>query len=696
MEIWMRARIPVQRIDSCIRSLEKLNIEYQARKKSRKKTTQGYKDQDAVFQSTLVEVFNIGTQDALSTMKSEEDQEFYQKQLQDVFSCSMAGEDMVTAGKEGRKRSREEEGERRRRRYEEREARPSQGAVAALPSTTSSSQESQDEEYHPTPSTSTTTALTPKRTKNIFTDPEVAGALDRVNLTDRKGVFVVGAVASALGHDLSVLTLSRSSVRRSRRLARSCAAAQEEKDFTVHGPLLLHWDGKLLPDVTGEGDKYTADRVAVLVTSPEDFEKLLGVPKVERGTGEAQAAACVATIDQWALRSKIRGLVFDTTASNTGLHNGACTIIEETLGRELVWIPCRHHILELLLSAAFRSAFGPTAGPETGLFKRFKKEWGKVNQAAFVLPTDEVFEQRGLQHLRTVTVDYLERALQGKQPRADYRELLLLSYIFLGGKNIPATFRSPGAAHHARWMAKALYSLKLFLFQSQVKSQIHVTARDAKALLSLSLFSSLLYARAWNEAPVAANAPLNDLRLLQAIKSYPDTVIAQPVTAAFERHLWFLSEHLAGLAFFDQRVSLEVKRRMVARLLEPKMVVLHRRVPPFEDGSVTVDQFITRRSATIFDLLMEDGKKTAREGFLLEDPSCWREEETFIALESRATKLRVVNDAAERAIALIEQYNSTLTKDEEQKQLCLRLVSEHRRRLPGTPTKAALSSTKQM
>lgn len=317
-----------------------------------------------------------------------------------------------------------------------------------------------------------------------------------------------------------------------------------------------------------------------------------------------------------------------------------------------------------------------------------------MDQTAFVLPTDEMFDERGLLHLRTMTVDYLEQALQDQQPRADYKELLLLSYIFLGGKNIPATFRAPGATHHARWMTKALYSLKLYLFQSQVRSRIFMTARDAKAILSIALFSSLLYARAWNDAKQAAMAPLNDLHLLQALKSYPDKAIAKAVTATFERHLWFLSEHLAGLAFFDQRVPIDVKRKMMTRLQEPKMDVLHRRALPFENGSVTVSDFITRRSATIFDLLMEDGKKMAREGFLLQDPSRWSEEESFIALASRAAKLRVVNDGAERAIALMEQYNSTLTKDEEQKQLCLRLVSQHRRQLPGTPTKAALSFMK--
>ena len=70
-------------------------------------------------------------------------------------------------------------------------------------------------------------------------------------------------------------------------------------------------------------------------------------------------------------------------------------------------------------------------------------------------------------------------------------------------------------------------------------------------------------------ATQAAKVPLNDLRLLQALKSYPDKAIAKAVTATFERHLWFLSEHLAGMAFFDQRVPVEVRQKMVTRLQEP-------------------------------------------------------------------------------------------------------------------------------
>jgi len=45
--------------------------------------------------------------------------------------------------------------------------------------------------------------------------------------------------------------------------------------------------------------------------------------------------------------------------------------------------------------------------------------------------------------------------------------------------------------------------------------------------------------------------------------------------------------------------------------------------------------------------------------------------------------MKVVRDCAERGIALVEEYNSSLTKDEEQKQFLLRLVDLHRKQVSG-------------
>ena len=54
--------------------------------------------------------------------------------------------------------------------------------------------------------------------------------------------------------------------------------------------------------------------------------------------------------------------------------------------------------------------------------------------------------------------------------------------------------------------------------------------------------------------------------------------------------------------------------------------------------------------------------------------------------------LQVVNNHAERVIALIQQFNKVLTKNEEQLQFLLQVVAEHRRTIPDA-RKAVLART---
>ena len=87
---------------------------------------------------------------------------------------------------------------------------------------------------------------------------------------------------------------------------------------------MLHWDEKILPEITGGG---SVDRIAVLVTG-NGQEKLLGVPKVPAGTGVEAARLCVDLFQEHNLTERIKGLSFDTTPSNAGIHVGACVKIE--------------------------------------------------------------------------------------------------------------------------------------------------------------------------------------------------------------------------------------------------------------------------------------------------------------------------------------------------------------------------------
>jgi len=42
---------------------------------------------------------------------------------------------------------------------------------------------------------------------------------------------------------------------------------------------------------------------------------------------------------------RIQGFVFDTTASNSERLNGVCIL----LGRDLIFLTCRHHIFEIII-----------------------------------------------------------------------------------------------------------------------------------------------------------------------------------------------------------------------------------------------------------------------------------------------------------------------------------------------------------
>jgi len=72
--------------------------------------------------------------------------------------------------------------------------------------------------------------------------------------------------------------------------------------------------------------------------------------------------------------------------------------------------------------------------------------------------------------------------------------------------------------------------------------------------------------------------------------------------------------------------------------------------------------------------------------FLEADPDDWEREVSFREGLAVINKVKVVNDVAERAVALITELNQILTKDKEQKQYLLQAVAENRK-CPGASKK---------
>lgn len=202
--------------------------------------------------------------------------------------------------------------------------------------------------------------------------------LDRCNISDRDAVRIIAATAEALDHDPQNLVVSRSSIRLRRqqfRQQRTMLIRSRFRNSDLEGAV-VHWDGKLLPDVLS---KENVERLAILI-SCGDEEQLIGVPVLENSTGNTQAKAVFSAIEEWGAAEKIQAMCFDTTAVNTGRHKGTCILLEHLLEKDLLYLACRHHILEIVLKEVFNYKMGTSTAPQPDIFRKFQNGWSKLDK----------------------------------------------------------------------------------------------------------------------------------------------------------------------------------------------------------------------------------------------------------------------------------------------------------------------------
>ncbi|KAG7164288.1 hypothetical protein Hamer_G003438, partial [Homarus americanus] len=68
---------------------------------------------------------------------------------------------------------------------------------------------------------------------------------------------------------------------------------------------------------------------------------------------------------------------------NTGRHTGACKLIEIKLEKNRLWLPCRHHVHEVVIGGVFDRVMGPSTGPDILVFKRFQAFWPNIVQSDY-------------------------------------------------------------------------------------------------------------------------------------------------------------------------------------------------------------------------------------------------------------------------------------------------------------------------
>lgn len=97
---------------------------------------------------------------------------------------------------------------------------------------------------------------------------------------------------------------------------RETVASELKANVRTAKCLVLHWDGKLLPKIDN-AQSGNVERLPVVVSGLNTMQ-LLGVPMLEKTSGEIQAVVITETLNEWNLSDRITALCFDTASINTG------------------------------------------------------------------------------------------------------------------------------------------------------------------------------------------------------------------------------------------------------------------------------------------------------------------------------------------------------------------------------------------
>ena len=91
------------------------------------------------------------------------------------------------------------------------------------------------------------------------------------------------------------------------------------------------------------------------------------------------------------------------------------------------------------------------------------------------------------------------------------------------------------------------------------------------------------------------------------------------------------------------------------------------------------------------DLLIDNGAEKAQVTLSM-PPDLWQIDPIYIQFRETAREMKVVNNCADRGVALIQTFNSYIKKDEKQKQYLFQVIKTHRKAFPE-PSKRLISKS---
>lgn len=429
-----------------------------------------------------------------------------------------------------------------------------------------------------------------------------------------------------------------------------------------------------------DGNGSRVERLPVVVTGA-GVSKILDIPVLSSGTADAQTEVIHQTVQEWDLVDNIAAMSFDTTSVNSGVKNGIIVQLPKIMNKPLLALACRKHVSELILKAIYEVNGGKAKSSQLDDFLEFKKKFKEIDQEDFQTYADLTVTNPKDMTWRNDVLNFCLSHLNEKQTRGDYEELLELTVIFLGGKPRKGIrFRKPGCLSRARWMARAIYSMKMFMLKG-----FHKYMADLSFLTHLenvTLFIAQFYVRFWFQTANAPAAPRLDLSLFKDISAFHDDKYINAARKTIKNHLWYLSQVNVALAFFDPGVDAEEKTEMVRALKHHSTRTKHSKMTSsykasqINDNS-TLKDFIGAETSCFFEIL-----KLNRSFMDTTTPAEWSTNPEYQEAAERVKGLNVVNDVAERAVKLITDYHDKITTDSEQQQYLTQVIEWHRQRHP--------------
>lgn len=82
------------------------------------------------------------------------------------------------------------------------------------------------------------------------------------------------------------------------------------------------------------------------------------------------------------------------------------------IGRDLLYLACRHHTSELMLKNVAEVAWPVTNGPSVPIFKRFRDHWTKIDTSVYEIGINDELIADILNDKKQDILDFIEDQLK--------------------------------------------------------------------------------------------------------------------------------------------------------------------------------------------------------------------------------------------------------------------------------------------